>query len=43
VFNSYNRRTKKRFHVKMEKLLKRLAEKFPEDFADLIDEDFANV
>ena len=43
VFNSYNHRTKKKFYVKMEKLIKRLAEKFPDDFANLIDEEYATL
>lgn len=37
IFTSHNTRTGRKFRVRMEELMKRLADKFPEDFADLIE------
>lgn len=39
VFNSINKTTGRKLKIRMEAFMKKLAEKFPEDFADLIDEE----
>jgi len=37
-FNSYSAKTGKTLRIKMERMMKKLAEKYPEDFADFIEE-----